>query len=117
MVFFFNEQANPEIYTSRHTLSLRDDLQIESLAPAANAALLTSGSSLVDRTMIGISRVVGWLRYSRTRLKPSRPGITRSWRITVGLMRTDRKSTRLNSVTNAHLVCCLLLEQKKHTSV
>src|SRR3546814_2780310 len=27
----------------------------------------------------------------------------------------DRKSTRLNSVTNAHLVCRLLLEQKKHT--
>src|SRR3546814_8615036 len=26
----------------------------------------------------------------------------------------DRKSTRLNSVTNAHLVCRLLLEKKKH---
>src|SRR3546814_5487308 len=26
----------------------------------------------------------------------------------------DRKSTRLNSVTNAHLVCRLLLEQKNH---
>src|SRR3546814_4613695 len=26
----------------------------------------------------------------------------------------DRKSTRLNSVTNAHLVCRLLLEQKKN---
>src|SRR3546814_9352096 len=25
----------------------------------------------------------------------------------------DRKSTRLNPVTNAHLVCSLLLEQKK----
>src|SRR3546814_3387695 len=29
---------------------------------------------------------------------------------------TDRKSTRLNSITNAHLVCRLLLEKKKtHT--
>src|SRR3546814_7062361 len=28
--------------------------------------------------------------------------------------RRDRKSTRLNSVTNAHLVCRLLLEKKKH---
>src|SRR3546814_11058296 len=28
--------------------------------------------------------------------------------------RADRKSTRLNSVTNAHLVCRLLLEKKKH---
>src|SRR3546814_7766536 len=27
--------------------------------------------------------------------------------------RGDRKSTRLNSVTNAHLVCRLLLEKKK----
>src|SRR3546814_5150317 len=27
----------------------------------------------------------------------------------------DRKSTRLNSVTNAHLVCRLLLEKKKYT--
>src|SRR3546814_5382635 len=28
----------------------------------------------------------------------------------------DRKSTRLNSVTNAHLVCRLLLEKKKNIS-
>src|SRR3546814_8318545 len=29
------------------------------------------------------------------------------------LAETDRKSTRLNSITNAHLVCRLLLETKK----
>src|SRR3546814_2710690 len=29
------------------------------------------------------------------------------------LRRSDRKSTRLNPVTNAHLVCRLLLEKKK----
>src|SRR3546814_9428276 len=28
----------------------------------------------------------------------------------------DRKSTRLNSITNAHLVCRLLLEKKKNRS-
>src|SRR3546814_3316742 len=28
----------------------------------------------------------------------------------------DRKSTRLNSVTNAHLVCRLLLEKKNNTN-
>src|SRR3546814_9006606 len=33
------------------------------------------------------------------------------------LVRTDRKSTRLNSVTNSHLVCRLLLEKKKHTHI
>src|SRR3546814_5444491 len=32
---------------------------------------------------------------------------------TVADMRADRKSTRLNPVTNAHLVCRLLLEKKK----
>src|SRR3546814_5177451 len=30
-------------------------------------------------------------------------------------MTADRKSTRLNTVTNAHLVCRLLLEKKKTT--
>src|SRR3546814_6858032 len=30
--------------------------------------------------------------------------------------RRDRKSTRLNSITNAHLVCRLLLEKKKHSN-
>src|SRR3546814_3166452 len=29
------------------------------------------------------------------------------------IARADRKSTRLNSITNAHLVCRLLLEKKK----
>src|SRR3546814_3695109 len=29
----------------------------------------------------------------------------------------DRKSTRLNSVTNAHLVCRLLLEKKKKQTI
>src|SRR3546814_1583139 len=31
------------------------------------------------------------------------------------LLDLDRKSTRLNPVPNAHLVCRLLLEKKKHT--
>src|SRR3546814_3099404 len=33
----------------------------------------------------------------------------------LGAPQQDRKSTRLNSVTNAHLVCRLLLEKKKKT--
>src|SRR3546814_5974278 len=32
------------------------------------------------------------------------------------LVALDRKSTRLNPVTNAHLVCRLLLEKKKKTT-
>src|SRR3546814_1433123 len=34
-------------------------------------------------------------------------------RVIAGDFGGDRKSTRLNSVTNAHLVCRLLLEKKK----
>src|SRR3546814_3395653 len=33
------------------------------------------------------------------------------------ILTIDRKSTRLNPVTNAHLVCRLLLEKKKKTSL
>src|SRR3546814_8125792 len=51
----------------------------------------------------------------------------RSVRLEISRMRTgdknrvtaplpDRKSTRLNPVTNAHLVCRLLLEKKKNTN-
>src|SRR3546814_5439231 len=34
-------------------------------------------------------------------------------RAVTGALELDRKSTRLNSITNAHLVCRLLLEKKK----
>ncbi|MNI82507.1 hypothetical protein D3C73_1392300 [compost metagenome] len=54
------------------------------MAPDENAALLMAASSLVDSTMMGMSRVTGWLRYSFTRLKPSTLGSTRSCRMTVG---------------------------------
>src|SRR3546814_1807366 len=37
-------------------------------------------------------------------------------RLAQAMMSIDRKSTRLNSVTNAHLVCRLLLEKKKKKS-
>src|SRR3546814_4208282 len=55
------------------------------------------------------------------------PAVDREDRVEIGRRRTvrryccqrpfdhlDRKSTRLNSSTNAHLVCRLLLEKKKH---
>src|SRR3546814_1892493 len=40
------------------------------------------------------------------------PVTAASWRACIAAIR-DRKSTRLNSSTNAHLVCRLLLEKKK----
>src|SRR3546814_6901853 len=53
---------------------------------------------------------------TRSGMRPhSRRGETHRHR-SIGALRThqgDRKSTRLNPVTNAHLVCRLLLEKKK----
>src|SRR3546814_1538055 len=66
--------------------------------------------------------------YSSSHLTPSfdvTAGTVRLWGKDLGIVikaydqasslmkEKDRKSTRLNSVTNAHLVCRLLLEQKK----
>src|SRR3546814_1392603 len=43
-----------------------------------------------------------------------RGAVVARWVLGAGNRRdVDRKSTRLNSVTNAHLVCRLLLEKKK----
>src|SRR3546814_4764429 len=47
------------------------------------------------------SRTTAWANCSCSAEKPPQP------------VARDRKSTRLNSVTNAHLVCRLLLEKKK----
>src|SRR3546814_8668829 len=44
-------------------------------------------------------------------------GLTQGGINTLDLGMVDRKSTRLNSVTNAHLVCRLLLEKKKTTQI
>src|SRR3546814_6854643 len=54
------------------------------------------------------------LRIQASNASQMRHGEAQALRQTTG--REDRKSTRLNSVTNAHLVCRLLLEKKNHTS-
>src|SRR3546814_8612981 len=53
-----------------------------------------------------ISRVNQWVEQNINRIFPFTP-------VRVSEQR-DRKSTRLNPVTNAQLVCRLLLEKKKH---
>src|SRR3546814_4835016 len=89
--FFFNDTPTTEIYTYLHTLSLHDALPI-SPAPfrtrryAAPAAPARSSTAPRDSP-------------ARDRARRRSP--------------SDRKSTRLNSVTNAHLVCRLLLEKKQ----
>src|SRR3546814_2971513 len=112
-LFFFNETATTEIYPYRHTLSLHDALPIsgDTAAPAAGQD---------DRR-----RPRGRQRGQREGLRPDPLRV----RLPAGdraacagaraqgvaaRQRADRKSTRLTPVTNAHLVCRLLLEQKKY---
>src|SRR3546814_10698306 len=52
-------------------------------------------------------------RLSYADLAPAPPRMAGGTPNCVAESRSDRKSTRLNSVTNAHLVCRLLLEKKK----
>src|SRR3546814_10876102 len=63
-----------------------------------NCVFVPSGGSKVNPILIGASNS-GQHNFGYTTYMPERI--------------TDRKSTRLNSVTNAHLVCRLLLEKKK----
>src|SRR3546814_2665689 len=66
----------------------------------------TRTDTLFPYTTLFRSRQLSWPR-SSTQQDPADLG--RPLRKTM----PDRKSTRLNSITNAHLVCRLLLEKKK----
>src|SRR3546814_7198521 len=57
----------------------------------------------------------GYIRGYHAELNPQQLGYGVTVFAMVGLNR-DRKSTRLTPVTNAHLVCRILLEKKKKTS-
>src|SRR3546814_4179041 len=60
--------------------------------------------------------LMGAYGLARVILIRTRPGMLKgNWVRSQDGPGRDRKSTRLNSVTNAHLVCRLLLEKKKHT--
>src|SRR3546814_6873809 len=74
----------------------------------------TRTDTLLPYTTLFRSRYRSWRSDpGRTwgRPRPGRPGTART--ASYRTDRPDRKSTRLNSVTNAHLVCRLLLEKKK----
>src|SRR3546814_12977781 len=113
VVVFVKEPAPTEIYTDCHPLSPHDALPIFRDAPAGLLADVTARlraladwnaesveaavRETADAAQIGLGKLAQPLRAALTGRSVS----------------PDRKSTRLNSITNAHLVCRLLLEKKK----
>src|SRR3546814_2977431 len=85
-------------------------------------------SSDLPRPPGGAHEIAGLVQSARSLARPARhqPRMTamlprqqgddrRALAMPAGGQHEDRKSTRLNSVTNAHLVCRLLLEKKNNT--
>src|SRR3546814_10254246 len=70
-------------------------------------------ASLDAKSLIVTLRTVPDMASTIVSWRPELISDARFWRIPD----LDRKSTRLNSVTNAHLVCRLLLEKKKITPI
>src|SRR3546814_3761686 len=103
MCFFFNDTATTEIYTYLHTLSLHDSLPISA---HGILALQQLDGLLVEPVGLAFGIAIEEVVLERACLA--------AVRVDMRPCRIDRKSTRLNPVTNAHLVCRLLLEKKKH---
>src|SRR3546814_2201823 len=61
-----------------------------------------------------VPSAIGYFSPKAGRCRPKRAPI---WPVSLHRSESsgDRKSTRLNSITNAHLVCRLLLEKKNHS--
>src|SRR3546814_1772194 len=99
------EQANDYIFTA--------DLEqrVTSCNPAVCAALGYTEEEALGKSF---AHFVGADGFEQTTAmlnrKVQRGGSTRH---TIAVNSKDRKSTRLNPVTNAHLVCRLLLDKKK----
>src|SRR3546814_13713297 len=116
LFFFFNDTATTEIYTYCHTRSLhyalpiwhhdRDGDDTRGVRDRARPDLRICRLAGRRPLLPGLRRGAGEPRY---RLRPAGraavPGAGGA---------EDRKSTRLTPVTNAQLVCRLLLEKKKH---
>src|SRR3546814_11738825 len=95
-----------EIYPYYNTHSLHDDLPISSrpMSPTQTR----SGLASLTRAAIGPkSRLPKSHSRNSTSCRPRFLATSRA-------PREDRKSTRLNSSTNAHLVCRLILETTHH---
>src|SRR3546814_4629623 len=73
--------------------------------PSTETAILARLRPGDSATLVG--EISGW--YVVELADGTRGYVSKAWTI----IRADRKSTRLNSSTNAHLVCRLLLDKKK----
>src|SRR3546814_6328457 len=72
-----------------------------------------TGNGLIEKTLVGRDHIVNFARARH--IADEAIGNSRASRSLFDVVVKDRKSTRLNPVTNAHLVCRLLLEKKKKT--
>src|SRR3546814_3453776 len=127
-VFFFKDTAPTEIYTYCHTLSQPDALPIlerinRLLALHQEPRYPHEQDPFTGRRGVAVELDRVCFRYG------SGEPVLNDVSLTIGagervalvgasgggkstLVQVDRKSTRLNPVTNAHLVCRLLLEKK-----
>src|SRR3546814_9062091 len=73
-----------------------------------------TGGRLLSSASGEVRELRSWIRHWR-KSHVSRPlsDVISDGYIAIFCVVIDRKSTRLNSITNAHLVCRLLLEKKK----
>src|SRR3546814_4143074 len=86
-------------------------IAVEDIAPGAGRFFIYPGSHRLDVARNGgkVDIAFNHGRYKQL--------VTDCIRTRGMQCRTDRKSTRLNSVTNAHLVCRILLEKKKQNRI
>src|SRR3546814_7899140 len=125
-LFIYNYPYDTESYPYDYTLSLHVSLSIWPLlkpSKSLNFLTLPNGQDPDDLVRSGgataFERLAGQMQPLVDRLWQSelaaQPVSTPEQRagLQARLRDQDRKSTRLNSVTNAHIVCRLLLEKKK----
>src|SRR3712207_7985401 len=105
ITYFFNDTATTEIYT----LSLHDALPICHLRRLGHLPVRRPGDAGDGRR--GPARVLVGLRRRRARQRPHRPARVRHRRA----LRSEEHTSELQS--RQYLVCRLLLEKKKITSL
>src|SRR3546814_3164935 len=120
MIFFFKQKTAYEMRISDWSSDVcSSDLPVELEARQALARRrlesLASGDGGVEISESVFERLdLANLAATVGVVGPAQPGfVLRRQFLGIGRQREDRKSTRLNSSTNAHLVCRLLLEKKK----
>src|SRR3546814_10633119 len=113
LVFFFKQKTAYEMRISDWS----SDVCSSDLADHHAGIDLLAGADEEETALLQVPQRIG----DRLALlgRDEGAGAARRDRALVGrpvVEQADRKSTRLNSVTNAHLVCRLLLEKKKRST-